>query len=103
MALTKDIYTKAKQYFQKDLLSSFNPEKPLFKVNSDENLYAIACSRYLTGDKTAYYDPEEQKQDYENFVKTLRFNDYKAYGKQIDVGVGFGSSNNLLYKLAVKF
>lgn len=103
MALTKDIYTKAKQYFQKDFLNSFNPEKPLFKVNSDENLYAIACSRYLTGDKTAYYDPEEQKQDYENFVKTLRLNDFKASGKQIDVGVGFGSSNNLLYKLAVKF
>ena len=103
MALTKDIYTKAKQYFQKDFLNSFNPKEPLIKVNSDENLYAIACSRYLTGDKTAYYDPEEQKQDYENFVKTLRLNDFKASGKQIDVGVGFGSSNNLLYKLAVKF
>lgn len=105
MALTKEIYIRAKQHFKK-----FATEKPTLwaagkseGINTDQNLFAIACARYLTNDKTAYTDPEDQKEDFQKFAQSLRLNDFKSSNKQIDVGVGIGTSNNLLYKLAVDF
>ena len=116
MALTKEIYTKAKEYFKKFAVSesqeftTANLGDSVFlstgkssDVNTDQNLFAIACARYLTNDKAAYTDPEDQKEDFQKFAQSLRLNDFKSSNKQIDVGVGIGTSNNLLYKLAVDF
>jgi hypothetical protein len=106
MALTKEIYTRAKAYFEKLANlgdSAFLSAGKSSDVNTDENLFAIACARYLTNDKTAYTDPIDQKEDFQKFAQFLRLNDFKSSNKQIDVGVGIGSSNNLLYKLAVEY
>jgi len=116
MALTKEIYTKAKEYFKKFAVSEsqefttanlgdsvFSSVGKSSDVNTEQNLFAIACARYLTNDKTAYTDPEDQKEDFQKFAQSLRLNDFKSSNKQIDVGVGIGTSNNLLYKLAVDF
>ena len=108
MALTKEIYTRAKAYFEKFATANLGDSVFLSAgkssdVNTDENLFAIACARYLTNDKTAYTDPIDQKEDFQKFAQFLRLNDFKSSNKQIDVGVGIGSSNNLLYKLAVEY
>jgi|TARA_R110002020_G_scaffold273414_2_gene488567 hypothetical protein len=108
MALTKEIYTRAKTYFEKFATANLGDSVFLSagkstNVNTDENLFAIACARYLTNDKTAYTDPIKQKEDFQKFAQFLRLNDFKSSSKQIDVGVGIGSSNNLLYKLAVEY
>jgi len=114
MSLSKKIYTRAKTHFKNNLDEALVkalklPGDPFVSngnkadINNLENSFAIVSARYLINDTVAMTDPDDNKEDYQNFVKALRLNDFRSSNKAIDAGTGIGSSNNLLYRLALKF
>ena len=114
MSLSRKIYTRAKTHFKNNLDQALVktlklPGDPFVSngnkadINNLENSFAIVSARYLINDTVAMTDPDDNKEDYQNFVKALRLNDFRSSNKAIDVGTGIGSSNNLLYRLALKF
>lgn len=114
MPLSKEIYTKAKKYVGlpvvdggKNLNSydlfdgSILPDN--LSINSDQSLFTIACLRMLMQDAISFVDPYEKEEAFKGIAKSIRLNEFVYYGKDIDLGFGQGTANNLLYKLAYGF
>lgn len=123
MALSKDIYKKAKEQFKKDLSSENGPFKSpvgidfpkvqfagknqevidlTFNVN-DFTTLSITSLRMILQDPLAFTDPADNLEKFGNIARAIRLNNFKEYGKNFDLGFGNGSSNNLIYKLATYY
>ena len=103
MSLNKQIYKISKKFFDTKRTTAFTSTGQSKDINTEQNLFAINCVRYLLNDELAFIDPTEKEADFKNFVKFLRLNDFQASGKGLDTGTGFEVANNLIYRLAIKF
>lgn len=104
MKFNKELYKVAKEFFEATLNPTvFKSKGQSTDINSAQNLFAINCARVLIDDKSAFLDPIDKKGDFQNFARSLRLNDFVASGKDLDAGYGNGSSNNLVYRLAIEF
>ena len=103
MSLNKEIYKISKDFFKQKLTAAFASTGQSNDINSDQNLFAINCVRYLLNDQLTFLDPIQKEADFKNFAKVLRLNDFQANGKSLDVGTGLETANNLIYRLAIKF
>jgi hypothetical protein len=103
MSLDKNIYSISKKFFENNKTNAFISTGQSQDVNSDQNLFAINCVRYLLNDQGSFLDPIEKQADFKNYVKFLRLNDFEATGKSLDTGTGLQIANNLIYRLAIKF
>tara|TARA_R100000664_G_scaffold24516_1_gene34323 strand:+ start:4726 stop:8907 length:4182 start_codon:yes stop_codon:yes gene_type:complete len=128
MALSKNIYKKAKEQFKKDLSSELGPftspveiefpdiyfkdNKGVFKGQEFTNLafnenslttVSIPSLRLILEDPLAFTDPIDNLDKFGNIARAVRLNNFKEYGKNVDLGFGNGDSNNLIYKLATDY
>tara|TARA_R110002020_G_scaffold14313_6_gene50844 strand:- start:17851 stop:22047 length:4197 start_codon:yes stop_codon:yes gene_type:complete len=104
MKFNKELYKVAKEFFEATLNPTvFKSKGQSTDINSAQNLFAINCARVLINNKSAFLDPIDKKGDFQNFARSLRLNDFVASGKDLDAGYGNGSSNNLVYRLAIEF
>ena len=103
MSLNKKIYEISKKFFKDKLTTAFESKKQSEDINSPQNLFAINCVRYLLNDELTFIDPIEKENDFKNFAKFVRLNDFQANGKPLDTGTGTEIANNLIYRLAIKF
>ena len=63
-----------------------------------ENDLALACLRLVCKDTRAFIDPTKNPDEFSQMVKDLKLNELGG----IDLGFGQGTSNNLLYRLAIQ-
>ena len=63
----------------------------------NENDFALACLRLICKDTRAFIDPTKNSDEFSQMVKDLKLNELGG----IDLGFGQGTSNNLLYRLAI--
>jgi len=112
MALSPKIYAEAKKWVRDNLKNYdlFDGDKasedvngPNEDVNGPKNLYTLACLRLLLQDPVVFTDPIEKGDAFEGVARSVRLNEFGTYGKNIDLGFGTGTSNNLMYKLAYEF
>ena len=107
MALSPKIYAEAKSWVRKDLknydLFAGEMSDISKNVNDPKNLYTLACLRLLLQDPVAFIDPVEKKNAFEGVARSVRLNEFSNFGKNIDLGFGGGTSNNLMYKRAYEF
>ena len=107
MALSPKIYAEAKSWVRKDIknydLFAGEMSDTSKNVNDTKNLYTLSCLRLLAQDPVVFIDPIEKNDAFEGIARSVRLNEFGTYGKNIDLGFGTGTSNNLLYKLAYQF
>ena len=105
MALSPKIYAEAKKWVRDNLKNYdlFEGDKDSEDVNTPKNLYTLSCLRLLAQDPVVFTDPIEKGDAFESVARSVRLNEFGTYGKNIDLGFGTGTSNNLLYKLAYQF
>ena len=85
MSLNKKIYEISKKFFKDKLTTAFESKKQSEDINSPQNLFAINCVRYLLNDELTFIDPIEKENDFKNFAKFVRLNDFQANGKPLIV------------------
>ena len=72
MSLDKNIYSISKKFFENNKTNAFISTGQSQDVNSNQNLFAINCVRYLLNDQGSFLDPIEKQADFKNYVKFLR-------------------------------
>jgi len=65
----------------------------------NENDFALACLRLICKDTRAFIDPTKNRDEFSQMVKDLKLNELGG----IDLGFGQGTSNNLLYRIAIQY
>ena len=98
------IYKTAKEYVRKE--SQANKLDSIFTTTEatagstslNENNFALACLRLICKDTRAGIDPTKNPDEFSQMVKDLKLNELGG----IDLGFGQGTSNNLLYRLAIQ-
>jgi len=98
------IYKIAKEYVRSRATANPSQLNSIFEAENQfeakkENDFALACLRLICKDTRAGIDPTKNPDEFSQMVKDLKLNELGG----IDLGFGQGTSNNLFYRLAIKY
>tara|TARA_R110002124_G_scaffold7285_2_gene42336 strand:+ start:4473 stop:8582 length:4110 start_codon:yes stop_codon:yes gene_type:complete len=98
------IYKIAKEYVRSKATANPSELNFIFEAENgfeakQENDFALACLRLICKDTRAFIDPTKNPDEFSQMVKDLKLNELGG----IDLGFGQGTSNNLLYRLAIQY
>lgn len=98
------IYKIAKEYVRGKATASPSELNSIFEAENQseakkENNFALACLRLICKDTRIFNDPNKNSAEFAQAVKDLKLN---ILGGS-DLGFGKGTSNNLIYRIAIDY